>query len=87
MRDINLPAIPTKEIIDYSVKMEEKAQLFTLEQGINRNARSNLNVNPIYPACFGLDNIISATSTNAKGRDVKSILPGGKRGLQSGTSI
>ncbi len=70
------------------------------------NARADLDVNPIYPACFGLDNIINVTSTNAdgglsyfsnysknlvdiaaKGRDVKSTLPGGKYGLQNGTSM
>ena len=69
------------------------------------NARSDLEISPVYPAAFELDNLISVASLNedggfsyysnystalvdiaARGRDVMSALPGGERGLQSGTS-
>jgi len=44
--------------------MENSDILFVCAVG---NARSNLEETPIYPACFGLDNIISVTSTNPDG--------------------
>jgi len=31
------------------------------------NARTNIEITPVYPACFDLDNVISVTSTNADG--------------------
>ncbi|MEG2039813.1 MAG: S8 family serine peptidase, partial [Hafnia sp.] len=83
--------------------MEESDMLFVAAAG---NARSDLTESPVYPAAFGLDNIISVASLNAdsgfsyysnysdclvdiaaRGRDVKSALPEGEYGLQSGTSM
>lgn len=44
--------------------MENSGMLFVTSAG---NARSDLSETPIYPACFGLANIISVTSSNEDG--------------------
>ena len=44
--------------------IENSGMLFVCAVG---NARSDLETVPIYPACFGLDNIIRVASTNADG--------------------
>ncbi|MCX7615109.1 MAG: S8 family serine peptidase, partial [Clostridiales bacterium] len=44
--------------------IEESSMLFVCAVG---NLHSDLAAAPVYPACFGLDNIISVASTNASG--------------------
>lgn len=44
--------------------MENTGMLFVCSAG---NARINLEIAPVFPACFDLDNIISVTSSNADG--------------------
>ena len=44
--------------------MEASSMLFVASVG---NSRTDLNEQPVYPACYGLDNLISVTSVNADG--------------------